>query len=205
MYEIKADGYRAQLHLHQGQVTVYSRAGYDWTEQFSSIAAIAEHIKAGCAIIDGEAVVYGAGGVPDFQQLTRELGPRRSARVRYHAFDLLYLDGYDLRGAAYEERKQLLQRLLKNAPETFIYVEALAADGDEIFDKGCKLGLEGLIAKRLGEPYRSGRQESWIKLKCKKSETFPIVAFVEKLGAHPRKIASLYVGRRENRQAALRR
>src|SRR5207245_11328531 len=61
VYEIKADGYRAQLHLHQGQVTVYSRAGYDWTEQFSSIAAIAEHIKAGCAIIDGEAVVYGAG------------------------------------------------------------------------------------------------------------------------------------------------
>jgi bifunctional non-homologous end joining protein LigD len=197
VYEIKADGYRAQLHLQAGDVKVYSRTGLDWTEQFSSIAASTHGLQANSAIIDGEAVVYGNGGLPDFQQLRRELGRKSSQRVRYHAFDLLYLDGYDLRGAAYEDRKRLLQRLLKGAPETFIYVEALETDGDEIFEKGCKMGLEGLVAKRLGEPYRSGRQESWIKLKCKKSETFPIVAFVEKLGARPRKIASLYVGRRE--------
>ena len=197
-YEIKADGYRAQLHLEDGDVIVYSRTGLDWSEQFSSIAAAARKLNAKSAIIDGEAVVYGRGGLPDFQQLRRELGRKRSERVRYHAFDLLYLGGYDLRGAAYEDRKRLLQQVLKDAPETFIYVEALEADGEEVFANGCKLGLEGLVAKRLGQPYRSGRQESWIKLKCKKSETFPIVAFVEKLGAHPRKVASLYVGRREN-------
>lgn len=198
VYEIKADGYRAQLHLDDGDIKVYSRTGLDWTEQFSSIAAAAHKLKAKSAIIDGEAVVFGSGGLPDFQQLRRELGPKRSARVRYHVFDLLYLDGYDLRDVAYEDRKRLLQHLLKGAPETFIYVEALEADGNVIFEKGCKLGLEGLVAKRLGRPYRSGRQESWIKLKCKKSETLPIVAFVEKLGAHPRKVASLYVGRRES-------
>lgn len=198
VYEIKPDGYRAQLHLDDGDIKVYSRTGLDWTEQFSSIAAAAHDPNAKTAIIDGEAVVYGSGGLPDFQQLRRELGPKRSARVRYHAFDLLYLNGYDLRDAAYEDRKRLLQHVLKGAPETFIYVEALEVDGNVIFDKGCKLGLEGLVAKRLGQPYRSGRQESWIKLKCKKSETFPIVAFVEKLGANPRKVASLYVGRREN-------
>jgi len=198
VYEIKADGYRAQLHLHAGDVTVYSRTGLDWTEQFSSIAAAAHKLNAKSAIIDGEAVAYGSGGLPDFQQLRRELGRKRSERVRYHAFDLLYLDGYDLRDAAYEDRKRLLQELLRDPPQTFIYVEALEADGEEIFAKGCKLGLEGLVAKRLGRPYRSGRQEIWIKLKCKKSETFPIVAFVEKLSAHPRKIASLYVGRLEN-------
>ncbi|SFJ60410.1 DNA ligase D [Bradyrhizobium sp. Gha] len=198
VYEIKADGYRAQLHLDGANVAVYSRTGLDWTEQFSSIAASAHKLNAKDAIIDGEAVVYGSGGLPDFQQLRRELGRKRSERVRYHAFDLLYLDGYDLRAAAYEDRKRLLQQLLTNAPETFVYVEALEADGDEIFAKACQLGLEGLVAKRLGRPYRSGRQETWIKLKCKKSETFPIVAFVEKLGAHPRKVASLYVGRRED-------
>ncbi|MCK1420272.1 DNA ligase D [Bradyrhizobium sp. 182] len=200
VYEIKADGYRAQLHLQDEDAKVYSRNGLDWTEQFSSIAAGAHLLKANSAIIDGEAVVYGLGGLPDFQQLRRELGPKQSERVRYHAFDLLYLDGYDLRAVVYEDRKRLLERLLKDAPETFIYVEALAADGNEVFEEGCKLGLEGLIAKRLGEPYRSGRQETWAKLKCKKSETFPIVAFVEKLGARPRKVASLYVGRRENGQ-----
>jgi bifunctional non-homologous end joining protein LigD len=197
VYEIKADGYRAQLHLRDEDALVYSRTGLDWTEQFSSIAASANLLKANSAIIDGEAVVYGSGGLPDFQQLRRELGPKRSERVRYHAFDLLYLDGYDLRRVVYEDRKRLLQRLLNGAPETFIYVEALEADGRDIVDKACKMGLEGLVGKRLGESYRSGRQEAWIKLKCKKGETFPIVAFVEKLGAHPRKIASLYVGRRE--------
>src|SRR3954454_20609547 len=142
VYEIKADGYRAQLHLEAGDIKVYSRTGLDWTEQFSSIAASAELLKANSAIIDGEAVVYGSGGLPDFQQLRRELGRRRSERVRYHAFDLLYLDGYDLRGVAYEDRKRLLQRLLKDAPGTFIYVEALAADGNVIFDCGAAIRME---------------------------------------------------------------
>ncbi|MBR0838820.1 DNA ligase D [Bradyrhizobium liaoningense] len=198
VYEIKADGYRAQLHLENENVKIYSRTGLDWTEQFSSIAAAGGELNAQSAIIDGEAVVYGRGGLPDFQQLRRELGKKRSEHVRYHAFDLLYLNGYDLRAVAYEDRKRLLQGLLQRAPETFIFVEALEADGSEIFEKACRLGLEGLIAKRLGQPYRPGRHEVWIKLKCKKSETFPIIAFVEKLRAHPRKIASLYVGRREN-------
>src|SRR4051794_9062453 len=198
VYEIKADGYRAQLHVQDDDAKVYSRSGLDWTEQFSSVAAGAHLLKANSFVIDGEAVVYGSGGLPDFQQLRRELGPKQSERVRYHAFDLLYLDGYDLRRVVYEERKRLLQRLLKGAPETFIYVEALAGDGSVILEKGCQLGLEGLIGKRLGEPYRSGRQDSWVKLKFKKSETFPIIAFVEKLGARPREGPPPYVGRHDN-------
>jgi bifunctional non-homologous end joining protein LigD len=75
-----------------------------------------------------------------------------------------------------------------------VYVEA---DGARVFEHACRMGLEGIVAKRVDAPYRSGRQDTWIKLKCVKSDTFPIVAFVEKLGAHPRKIASLYVGRWE--------
>ncbi len=197
-WEIKADGYRAQLHVNRKQVVVFSRTGLDWTEQFSSIDTAARSLTAASAVIDGEAVVYGKGGLPDFQQLRRELGARRSNRVRYHAFDLLYLDGYDLRNVAYISRKKLLKRLLDRAPDVFVYVEDIAADADEIFAKACAMGLEGLVAKRPDGSYRSGRFGGWIKLKCKKSETFPIVAFVEKLGAHPRKVASLYVGRREN-------
>jgi bifunctional non-homologous end joining protein LigD len=107
------------------------------------------------------------------------------------------LDGYDVRSVALETRKDLLQQLLADAPKTFIFVEHVRADGKEIFANACRMGLEGLIAKRADAPYRSGRQESWIKLKCKESDTFPIVAFVEKLGARPRRVASLYVGRRE--------
>jgi bifunctional non-homologous end joining protein LigD len=76
-------------------------------------------------------------------------------------------------------------------------VDFLDAEGNQVFEKACRMGLEGVVAKRVDAPYRSGRQDSWIKLKCVNSDTFPIVAFVEKLGARPRKIASLYVGRCE--------
>ena len=197
MYEIKADGYRAQVHARGSEVTVYSRRGLDWTGQFAAIADAAKRIEAHDFILDGEAVVYGATGRPDFQALRRELGGGHADRLRYHAFDLLWLEGRDLRQVPYLERKRLLQALLAGAPPTFIYVEYLEADGELAFQHACRMGLEGLVAKRRDSVYRSGRVESWIKLKCVKSDTFPIVAFVEKLGAHPRRIASLYIGRRE--------
>ena len=196
VYEIEADGYRAQVHLGS-KVTVYSRRGLDWTRQFSAIADAATRLRVHDAIFDGEAVVYGTTGRPDFQALRRELGAHRSERLRYHAFDLLALDGYDLCQVPYWQRKQLLQEVLADVPETLIYVEYLEADGTQAFRSACELGLEGLVAKRRYSPYRSGRSENWIKLKCVRSETFPIVAFVEKLEAKPRRVASLYLGRHE--------
>jgi bifunctional non-homologous end joining protein LigD len=200
VYEIKADGYRAQLHQRPGETKVYSRTGLDWTEEFGSIAAAAKSLRAKSAVIDGEVIVYGSNGLPDFQQLRRELGRRSSAKLHFHAFDVLYLDGYDLKGVAFTQRKQILKLLLAETSDTFVFVDYVEADGAEIFRNACDMGLEGLVAKRADAPYRSGRQKSWIKLKCKKSETFPIVAFVEKLGARTRRVASLYVGRREGDQ-----
>src|SRR5215211_7348296 len=197
LYEIKADGYRAQVHLNEGKVTIYSRSGSNWTKQFTSVAEASAQLPASTAVLDGEAVVYGETGLPDFQALRRELGKWKTGRLVYHAFDLLYLDGFDLRNVAYVERKRLLQTLLAGPPEQIVYVDYLEGDGEQIFRHACKMGLEGVLAKRRDAPYRSGRQESWIKLKCTKSDTFPIVAFVEKLGANPRRIASLYLGRRE--------
>src|SRR5947207_1545589 len=197
VYEIKTDGYRAQVHIRDGKVTIYSRSGYDWTEQFAPIAKAAAKLKVRQAIIDGEATVLGNTGLPDFQALRRELGNPESSRLLYHAFDLLYLNGADLRPASLLARKQALKSVLQKAPSPLVYVDFLEADGARVFEHSCRMGLEGIVAKRVDAPYRSGRQDSWIKLKCVKSDTFPIVAFVEKLGAHPRKIASLYVGRWE--------
>jgi bifunctional non-homologous end joining protein LigD len=91
VYEIKIDGYRAQVHLYDGRVTIYSRRGYDWTEQFAPIAKAASELKVREAIIDGEVTVLGKTGFPDFQALRGELGNRESTRLLYHAFDLLYL------------------------------------------------------------------------------------------------------------------
>ena len=198
LHEIKIDGYRAQLHIHDGRVRVFSRSGYDWTEQFSQIARAAEPLSARELIIDGEATVVGKTGLPDFQALRRELAKKHTDRLIYMAFDLLYLDGHDLRGLPLIERKRALQDVLAKAPAKISYADSVGLqDGETVFRHACELGLEGIVSKRRDAPYRSGRQETWIKLKCTKSDTFPIVAFVEKLGARPRKIASLYVGRRD--------
>jgi bifunctional non-homologous end joining protein LigD len=198
LHEIKIDGYRAQMHVHAGKVIVYSRSGYDWTDKFRSLAEAAKALAAHEFVVDGEATVLGKTGLPDFQALRRELGSKRSDRLIYQAFDLLRLDGFDLRGAPLIERKRALQRLLAGAPPNLVYVDFFEQDeGQTVFEHACRLGLEGIVSKRRDSPYRSGRQEIWIKSKCTKSDRFPIVAFVEKLGARPRKIASLYVGRRD--------
>jgi bifunctional non-homologous end joining protein LigD len=141
--------------------------------------------------------VLGKTGRPDFQALRRELGKPQSDKLTYYAFDLLWLDGEDLRKLPLAQRNHRLQELLTGAPPTLVYVDHLEGDGPTIYEHACRMGLEGVVSKRADSPYRAGRQESWIKTKCTKSDTFPIVAFVEKLGAKPRRIASLYVGRRE--------
>jgi bifunctional non-homologous end joining protein LigD len=197
VYEIKTDGYRAQVHIRAKRVTVYSPSGYDWTDEFAPIAKAAAQLKVREAIIDGEATVMGNTGLPDFQALRRELRNRQSKRLTFHAFDLLYLNGRDFRRAPLLERKKALKSVLDDGPPTLVYVDSLEADGTRVFEQACRMGLEGIVAKRADTPYRSGRQDSWIKLKCVKSDTFPIIAFVEKLGARPRKIASLYVARWE--------
>src|SRR5215467_13917264 len=143
LYEIKADGYRAQVHVKDENVIVYSRSGYNWTDRFSTIAEAAKRLRARQAILDGEAIVMGANGVPDFQALRRELSRQSSDRIVYLAFDLLYLDGRDVRQEPYIERKRELQTLLTDAPEILSYVEYLEGDGREAFRHACQLGFEG--------------------------------------------------------------
>jgi bifunctional non-homologous end joining protein LigD len=116
VHEIKTDGYRAQVHLRNGNVVVYCRSGYDWTDEFAPIGKAAQRLKAREAILDGEATVLGNTGLPDFQALRRELGKPDSTRLIYHAFDLLYLNGRDLRRTPLIRRKSALQRLLQRAP-----------------------------------------------------------------------------------------
>src|SRR4051794_30862409 len=141
VYEIKTDGYRVQVHIRDANVTVYSRSGYDWTQQFGAISKAAAKLKVRDAIIDGEATVLGVSGLPDFQALRRELGNPASPRLLYQAFDLLYLNGADLRSAPLLDRKRALKSLLYKAPNTLKYVDFLAADGARVFGHACRMGL----------------------------------------------------------------
>ena len=197
IHEIKADGYRAQVHLRDGKATVYSRRGYDWTQTFASIAKAAEALPVRHAVLDGEAIVQDAKGVADYHALRRELARKRSGDLTYYAFDLLYLDEEDLRQKPLLERKQKLKALIAKVPR-FLFVDHLEAEPEEIYAQGCRMGLEGIVSKKRDAPYRSGRQDSWIKAKCKNSGSFPVIAFVEKLGASPRRMASFYIGRWED-------
>jgi bifunctional non-homologous end joining protein LigD len=195
VHEIKYDGYRLQLHIAGDRVTLLTRRGYDWTARFPTLAAAARTLGVTQAIIDGEVTVPSARGISDYALLRDDLAAGRSDRFLYYAFDLLHLDGMDVRGAALIARKATLEKIISSQPP-ILYSEHLESEAEATQRRACEMGLEGLVSKRRDAPYRSGRQETWIKVKCTKSDTFPIVAFVEKLGARPRRVASLYVGRK---------
>jgi len=196
VHEVKWDGFRAQAHLRNGKVTTYSRSGLDWTDKFDTVSEAVARLKAKSAVLDGEVVVIGPGGKPDFQALRRNLN-KHSQDLTYYAFDLLELNGKDLRGWPLIERKAALEKLLVRAPDRVRYVEHFDSDAGDVMRAACKLGLEGIVSKKADSLYKSGRQESWVKSKCHLTDNFPIIAFVEKLGADPRRIASLYIGRHE--------
>ena len=174
IHEIKFDGYRVQVHLANKAVKVFTRRGHDWTNRFKKIADDAWHISAGSAIIDGEVVVPAADGTTDFSVLQNEL-KGRSTKIVMVAFDLLYLNGYDLRKLPLIERKALLKKLIDKTDIQFS--ESFEVDGREMFKHACKTGLEGVVSKVRDSRYTSGRSNDWVKVTCAQRETLPIAGF----------------------------
>src|SRR3954468_3889364 len=174
VHEIKFDGYRVQVHLRDAAVKVFTRRGNDWTNRFRKIAADAWHINAGSAIIDGEVVVPSADGTTDFSILQNEL-KGRSKKIVMVAFDLLYLNGYDLRKLPLIERKAHLKKLI--AKTDIQFSESFEMDGAEMYRHACSVGLEGVVSKVRDAPYRSGRGNDWVKKTCAQRETLTIAGF----------------------------
>jgi bifunctional non-homologous end joining protein LigD len=190
IHEIKFDGYRVQVHLANTEVKVFTRRGHDWTNRFKKIAADAWHISAGSAIIDGEVVAPAADGTADFSVLQNEL-KGRSTKIVMVAFDLLYLNGYDLRKLPLIERKTLLKKLVDKTDIQFS--ESFEVDGREMFKHACKTGLEGVVSKVRDSAYSSGRSNDWVKVTCAQRETLPIAGFA----LDGNKWDGLYIGRRK--------
>jgi bifunctional non-homologous end joining protein LigD len=144
-------------------VRLFTRRGYDWTERFPAIVSAARSIPAKSFLIDGEAVCCDESGVPVFQMLRQR---RNESTVFLYAFDLLQLDGRDLRREPIEVRKARLAKLILRAGPGLQLSEHLDAhDGAMVFEHACKLGLEGIVSKRRGSRYVSGRSPDWVKLK----------------------------------------
>ncbi|WOH55364.1 non-homologous end-joining DNA ligase [Bradyrhizobium sp. BWC-3-1] len=195
IHEVKYDGYRIQLHIDADDRKAFTRNGHNWVNRFSVIAG-AFDIE-GQAIVDGEVVVIHEGRT-NFSELQADLGRGDQDRLVYFAFDLLWLDGKDLRKMAQLARKELLKQLIDEhgleAP--IFYSEHHEGDGQALFEAASKLNYEGIVSKRVDAPYRSERVETWQKIKTVQREKFPVVGFVK----DPSGVAALYLGKQEGKE-----
>jgi bifunctional non-homologous end joining protein LigD len=153
IHEIKFDGYRVQVHLANEAAKIFTRRGHDWTHRFKKVAHDAWHIKAASAVVDGE-IVPAADGTTDFSVLQNEL-KGKSTRIVLVAFDLLYLNGRDLRKLPLVQRKAELKKIIADTDIQFS--ESFEIDGGEILAHACKLGLEGVVSKVRDGIYPKGR------------------------------------------------
>jgi bifunctional non-homologous end joining protein LigD len=192
LHEIKFDGYRAQISIRDETIAVLTRRGNDWTDRFRKIAADAWLIKADSAIIDGEVVISAPDGTFDFNRLQKALrSSRPSQDLVMYAFDLLYLNGSDLRKLPLVERKTALRQLLEGTE--IRYSESFEVEGAAMFKQACAMGLEGIVSKLRDSAYHSDRTDSWRKVTCRIRETLIITGYALKEGGFD----GLYLGRME--------
>jgi bifunctional non-homologous end joining protein LigD len=164
VHEIKLDGFRMMVRRDPAGMRLLTRNGYDWTARFPLITAAAQALRAQSFLIDGEAVACDGDGVPVFDRLRYR---RQDGRVFLYAFDLLELNGRDMRREPLEVRKRSLAVVLRRKAPAGIHFNDHCDDlpADIVFRHACKLGFEGIVSKRVGSPYRSGRSRDWLKMK----------------------------------------
>jgi bifunctional non-homologous end joining protein LigD len=194
IHEMKLDGYRMLAQLHTGKARLITRNGQDWTHKYPSIAQELAKLPVDSAVIDGELVALLSNGVSSFQALQNAASDGEPAQLAYFMFDLLFLNGDDLRGRPLLERKTVLEKLLaKNKSPQLQYSEHIKNAGPAFFQQSCQMGLEGIISKRADRPYRSGRSEEWLKTKCIGREELVIGGYTVSTAA-ARGIGAILVG-----------
>ena len=200
LHEVKFDGYRIQAHVDGGKVKLFTRSGLDWTGRFGD--AMVQHLAGlDCeqAIIDGEVVVLSENGVASFAALQAALSENRTDKMFFYVFDLLYIDGVDIRDEPLVERKERLRALLGETADDapLRYSEHFAEPGKTMLAHACRMGLEGVVSKLADAPYRSGRTLAWIKSKCTLRQEFVIIGYVPSTAAG-RGLRSLLVAYHED-------
>ncbi|MFV0623436.1 DNA ligase D [Sphingomonas sp. ac-8] len=180
LHEVKYDGYRALLAIGKGGPVVYTRSGLDWTDRFPGIAEAAAAIPAGSALIDGEIVAF-KDGRPDFSTLQAAI--KDGGEMAFFAFDLLELDGEDLRALPQVQRKDRLRPLVENVDARLHYSEHVVGAGEKLFEAMCREGYEGVVSKRADAPYRGTRSKGWLKTKCIRRQEFVVVGWLPSTAA----------------------
>ncbi|WP_313618027.1 DNA ligase D [Agrobacterium sp.] len=196
LHEIKFDGYRLQAHIRNGQVTLLTRSGLDWSDRFGTrLSKALADLPVSSAIIDGEIVVERDNGASDFSALQSDLSEGHSDRFVYYAFDMIYLDGHNLVDAALIDRKILLENLIRNQKDGSVlrYSAHFGESGELVLSHACRLSLEGVVSKKRDGKYISGRKGQWIKSKCSERQEFVIGGYTPAT-AIPDAIGSLAMG-----------
>jgi bifunctional non-homologous end joining protein LigD len=200
IHEVKFDGYRIQAHVAAGQVRLLTRSGLDWTTRFGD-AVPRELLSLDCkqAIIDGELVVLSPKGVASFSLLQADLSEGRSDRMVFYAFDLLELNKASWIDKPLAKRKSRLEKLLahQTATASIRYSEDFAETGEVMLAHACRMGLEGVISKRIDAPYHCGRSLDWIKSKCTQRQEFVVIGYLTS-AATGRGLRSILVAYHEN-------
>jgi len=184
LHEIKFDGYRMLCSIDAGTVRFTSRNGKDWTSRFVTLEEAAKKLPIRNAILDGEVVVLKSDGTTNFQLLQNAFQFPGSIPFVFYAFDLLYHDGYDIRTAAIEDRKETLRTIIPAHSNGLLrFSDHVVGNGTAFFGEASRLKLEGIISKRRGQPYVSGRGHDWLKVKFSLREEFVIGGFTEPAGS----------------------
>jgi len=195
IHETKFDGYRIGAALDRGAATLWSRNGKDWTDRFPAVARAVERLPAGTALLDGEVAAVLPDGRTSFQALQRSFGGS-GAPLLYLVFDLLHLDGEDVGALPLLERKRRLEELLARAGDAgpIRLSRHVTGDGAGVHREACRRGLEGIVSKRAGAPYRPSRNGDWLKVKCVQRQELVIGGFTDPEGAARDGIGALLVG-----------
>lgn len=193
IHEIKLDGYRILMRIERGRIRLLTRNRQDWTERFPAVVEAAAALPVKEAILDGEIVALDRAGVSSFQALQQGAAGDKGRSLAYVAFDLLFLDGRDLRTQPLIERKKALARLLRGRRGRIRYSEHFDAPGPEVYERACGMGLEGIVSKRKDAAYTSGRGQGWVKTKCVARQEFVIGGYTDPEGARA-ELGSLLLG-----------
>lgn len=178
LYEMKYDGYRILSFIEGNSVRLITRNGNDYTRRFQNIAYSLIDLAGGRAmVLDGEMAIIDPSGKTDFQALQNYMKNPMGKNLTYIVFDLLALDGADLREHRLVDRKEKLEALMEDAPENLYYSRHVRGNGKESFNAACEAGMEGIVGKKIYSPYSGTRNTDWIKLKCDKRQEFVIAGY----------------------------
>ncbi|CAB3627622.1 DNA ligase D [Achromobacter marplatensis] len=184
LYELKFDGYRLLARLDGDTVTLHTRNGHDWSAKLPHLVDAFGRLPAKCAWVDGEAVVLDKQGVPNFQALQNAFDGEATGGIVFYAFDLPFIGGRDLRQEPLRVRRALLAQLMAASDDDHLrFSEAFDQTPADLVASACKMGLEGIIAKRQSAAYVSRRSDNWLKIKCGRRQEFVIVGYTAPQGA----------------------